>query len=125
MRIGALAKETGVSIRSLRYWEQMGLLEATRQTNGYRDFAEHTNIRVKKIRTLLDNGFTVEDIRPLIPCLGENEGSERICEKGIELYQRRLSEIDARMQELEEVRQRVVNRIAFMQEHLNEEPSNR
>jgi DNA-binding transcriptional MerR regulator len=36
MHVGELARLTGVSVRSLHYYEQMGLLHAQRQENGYR-----------------------------------------------------------------------------------------
>jgi len=38
MRIGELSKATGVSVRSLRYFEQKGLLAASRLQSGYREY---------------------------------------------------------------------------------------
>lgn len=40
MRIGELARRTGVSERMLRYYEQEGLLRPARTTSGYRDYGE-------------------------------------------------------------------------------------
>ena len=39
MKIGELAARTGVSIRSLRYYEQQGLLMPVRNENGYREYS--------------------------------------------------------------------------------------
>lgn len=38
MRIGELARRTGVAARRLRYYEEQGLLSSDRSVNGYRDY---------------------------------------------------------------------------------------
>jgi len=40
MRIGELARRAGASARSIRYYEEQGLLLARRQANGYREYDE-------------------------------------------------------------------------------------
>lgn len=42
MRIGELARRTGVSVRALRYYEEQGLLVPARAANGYREYTEYT-----------------------------------------------------------------------------------
>ncbi|MFD9283808.1 MerR family DNA-binding transcriptional regulator [Streptomyces mirabilis] len=39
MRVGELARRTGVTVRALRYYEAAGLVVPRRLTNGYRDYA--------------------------------------------------------------------------------------
>ncbi len=119
MRIGELAKRTGISVRSLRYYDNMGLLDVERKANGYREFDASAIHRAKKIRGLLENGFTVEDIRPLVPCLDihDQSGTEGICEEVITLYQDKLDYIDSRICELQEVRARIAARLGRMKEH--------
>lgn len=117
MRIGELAKQTRVSVRSLRHYDEMGLLESRRQANGYREFDEGAVNRVRKIRALIKNGFNVEDIRPMVPCLDSPSGVENICHEAIALYQSKLSEVKTRIRELEDVRKRIEQRIAHMRKH--------
>ncbi|MFC6538655.1 MerR family transcriptional regulator [Nonomuraea salmonea] len=68
MRIGELAERTGVSTRSLRYYEKNGLLHARRASNGYRTYTEDDVRLVSEIRALLQIGFTLEETRPFVDC---------------------------------------------------------
>ncbi|MGH3548011.1 MAG: MerR family transcriptional regulator [Pseudonocardiaceae bacterium] len=69
MRIGELSTATGVSERSLRYYETQGLLHPQRSGNGYRHYPEHTADTVRIIRTLLDAGLSTSTISQLLPCV--------------------------------------------------------
>jgi len=70
MRIGELAKVTGVSTRALRYYEEQGLLPAARRGNGYREYDEQAVPRVAFIQDLYRAGLPSEVIREIIPCVG-------------------------------------------------------
>jgi len=94
MRIGELAERTGVSTRSLRYYEQHGLLTARRGSNGYRDYAEEDIKLVSEIRALLSVGFTLEDTRPFVDCLRSGHSTGGSCRESVAVYQRKLAEID-------------------------------
>ncbi|TDD51370.1 MerR family transcriptional regulator [Saccharopolyspora elongata] len=67
MRIGELARLTGVKPRLLRYYEERGLLHAARGANGYREYPHDAAERVAQIRTLLSTGMSTEVIRELLP----------------------------------------------------------
>jgi DNA-binding transcriptional MerR regulator len=79
MRIGELSKRTGVSPRSLRYYEQQGLLTSERLTNGYRDYADTAVDIVASIQNLLAAGMNTELIRDVLPAL-DCGVAPRICE---------------------------------------------
>ncbi|MBW4716424.1 MerR family transcriptional regulator [Saccharothrix obliqua] len=68
MRIGELARRTGVNAHQLRYYEAQGLLEAERGPNGYREYGADAVLRVKQVRHLLGAGLSTEDIAYLLPC---------------------------------------------------------
>ena len=70
MRIGELATATGVSTRSLRYYEEQGLLPAERLANGYREYTEQAVRQVAFIQDLYHAGLPSEVIRDIIPCAG-------------------------------------------------------
>ncbi|MFF2043096.1 MerR family transcriptional regulator [Kitasatospora sp. NPDC058170] len=69
MRIGELARATGTTARALRHYEQARLISSARAANGYRVYDASQAVRVRNIRSLLDSGFTLEDIQLLMPCL--------------------------------------------------------
>jgi len=57
MKIGELSTRTGVPPRMLRYYEQQGLLQPSRATNGYRDYDESDVERVRTVRSLVRSGM--------------------------------------------------------------------
>ncbi|NUR82938.1 MAG: MerR family transcriptional regulator [Nonomuraea sp.] len=108
MRIGELAERTGASTRSLRYYEQNGLLAADRGANGYREYSESDVRLVSEIRTLLSYGFTLEDTRPFVDCLRQGHSSGASCRESVEVYRRKLEEIDEQVRVLLDRRAEVV-----------------
>ena len=73
MRIGELAKKTGVAPRMLRYYEAQGLIQPTRLPNGYRDYDDYLIERVGKIRGLVDSGIPSRIIIDVLPCLDKQQ----------------------------------------------------
>lgn len=66
MRIGRLARRTGVSVKALRFYDSQGLLfRAGRTPGNYRLFPEEAIMCVESIRTLKTAGLTIRDIRKL------------------------------------------------------------
>ncbi|PXY20907.1 MerR family transcriptional regulator [Prauserella muralis] len=74
MRIGELARRTGVSERSLRYYEQQRLLAADRTAGGHRDYPEHAVDRVIRIQELFAAGLHSRTIARLLPCMRDADG---------------------------------------------------
>ncbi|MBK3641079.1 MerR family transcriptional regulator [Streptomyces sp. MBT33] len=69
MRIGELASRTGVSIRSLRYYEEQGLLHSSRSGSGQRHYTEEEVDRVAFIQRLYAAGLSSRTIAELLPCV--------------------------------------------------------
>jgi len=74
MRIGELARRTGVSERSLRYYEEQGLLTAGRTPGGHRDYPDSAVDRVIRIQELFAAGLCSAKIAQLLPCLRDADG---------------------------------------------------
>jgi DNA-binding transcriptional MerR regulator len=68
MRIGELAARAGVSVRSLRYYEQRGLLASTRTPSGQRLYTEDDVDRVHFIQGLYAANLSSGTIVELLPC---------------------------------------------------------
>ncbi|MDQ0779597.1 DNA-binding transcriptional MerR regulator [Streptomyces aurantiacus] len=69
MRIGDLAERAGVSVRSLRYYEEQGLLTSTRSTSGQRHYTDYEVERVTFIQRLYAAGLSSRTIAALLPCV--------------------------------------------------------
>jgi DNA-binding transcriptional MerR regulator len=107
VRIGELAARVGTSARTLRYYESRGLLRARRSVNGYRDYDEDDLRVVREIRTLLEIGFGLEETRPFVDCLRAGNPAGDACPASLEVYRRKLAELDACIARMRAVRTRL------------------
>lgn len=69
MRIGELADRAGVSARSLRYYEEQGLLHSRRSASGQRHYDEAAVERVRLLQQLYAAGLASRTILELMPCI--------------------------------------------------------
>ena len=68
MKIGELAQQSGVAASRIRFYEASGLLQpAQRQANGYREYAPDTLKRLEIILCAQAAGFSLDEIRTLLP----------------------------------------------------------
>lgn len=68
MKIGELAKRTGLTTSRIRFYEKSGLLSAVeRQENGYREYGPEALWMLEIIATAQSAGFTLDEIRNLLP----------------------------------------------------------
>jgi len=102
MKIGQLAREAGVPIDTVRYYERNGLLpEPQRQPSGYRAYQPGDVQRLRFVRRAKALGFTLVEIRDLLALSDHREedmGSLR------EVAKAKVTEIDDRLAELTRVR---------------------
>ncbi|MCM6777533.1 MerR family transcriptional regulator [Nocardia sp. CDC159] len=75
MRIGELARRTGVSVRSLRYYEAQGLLASTRTGGGQREYPESAVDRVIRIQEMFAAGLPSRTLVELLPCIHDSDGT--------------------------------------------------
>jgi len=107
MLIGELAGRTGVSARSLRYYEAHGLLQPDRTSSGYREYADAELRVVREIRALLAVGFDLDDIRPFVECLRAGNDSGDVCPDSVAVLRRKLAEVDECVDRLAAVRNQI------------------
>ncbi|MDY0977418.1 MerR family transcriptional regulator [Massilia sp. CFBP9012] len=106
LSIGELARQTGASVRSLRHYDQQGLLDARRAANGYRVFPPGAVTRVRQIQRLIAAGFTLAEIRGFPNCMLAVEGAA-MCAETAPTQHKLLAAIEAEMGELERRRARL------------------
>ncbi|MEM9507051.1 MAG: MerR family transcriptional regulator, partial [Cyanobacteria bacterium P01_E01_bin.35] len=87
MKIGELARKTGLSIRTLRYYDEIDLLSPSHRTEvGYRLYSDQDIIRLQQILSLRQLKFSLQEIGE---CL---ENPEFSLQKTIDLHRARVKE---------------------------------
>lgn len=100
LSIGQLAKQAGVGIDTVRYYERDGLLApAGHLASGYRRYGAAELRRLRFIRRAKALGFSLEDIRTLLTL-----SEERSVAQVKQTAQAKLVDIEARINELERIR---------------------
>ncbi|MFQ6398321.1 MerR family transcriptional regulator [Nocardia sp. KC 131] len=107
MLIGELADRAETSARTLRYYEQRGLVRSRRSTNGYRVYDEDELQIVRKIRALVALGFDLADTQPFVTCLRAGNLSGDECPDSVDTLRHKLTEVDEAIDKLATVRQRL------------------
>lgn len=102
MRIGEVAEAAGLTAKTLRFYEDRGLLPAAdRAANGYRDYAQETVARLEFIRRGRTAGLTLAQIGSI---LSVRDVGQAPCIHVRDLLAKQLSELDARIVELTALR---------------------
>ncbi|BDZ44417.1 MerR family DNA-binding transcriptional regulator [Naasia aerilata] len=97
MRIGELAREAGVSVKALRYYESVGLLRAERLPNGYRDYGAVDVRLAREVHALSSLGIRVDRTRPFLDCLVAGNERADDCPDSIRAYRAAIAELDERV----------------------------
>ena len=81
MQIGEVASQTGLSLRTIRYYEEMGLVApSARTTGGFRLYTESDVARLQVVKRMKPLDFTLEEMKDLmatLDALGDAQGAQR------------------------------------------------
>jgi Cu(I)-responsive transcriptional regulator len=99
MTIGEIADRTGLPAKTIRYYEDIGLIRPARDSSGYRVFAEtdfHKLAFLGRARAL---GFSIEDCRTLLALYeDENRASadvKRLAQQHLETVEGKIAQLEA------------------------------
>ena len=125
MKIGELAREAGVSVQALRYYERRRLLRKPRRTSsGYRIYDDSDLEIVRTIKQMQRFRFTLKEIRRVLqlylvpmdeglpPCF--KRGSHRCLDEMAEIGQRKLKSLDEEIRALVSVREELSSTLAAL-----------
>lgn len=102
MRIGELAERSGVSTKTIRYYEEIGLVPpAPRLRSGYRDYEPSMLDRLAFIRAAQAVGLSLGEIRSIVALRDEGQTP---CGHVLDLLRTRSAELDRRIAELRALR---------------------
>ncbi|MGK9175768.1 Zn(2+)-responsive transcriptional regulator [Yokenella regensburgei] len=103
-RIGELARLANVTPDTIRYYEKQQMMEhEIRTEGGFRLYSDTDLQRLKFIRHARQLGFTLESIRELLSIRIDPE--HHTCQESKSIVQERLREVEARIEELQLIRQ--------------------
>lgn len=105
MKIGQVARETGLTTKTIRYYEGIGVLpEPERLPNGYREYEASTIDRLEFIRDAQAAGLSLTEIQLILELRDEGETT---CGHTIALLEHHLGDIDRQLIELGRTRSRL------------------
>ena len=102
MRTGEVARQTGVNIQTLRYYERRGLLpEPPRRDSGYRLYDQRAVNVVQFIKRAQSVGFSLNEVEALLELAA---GGPENCDAALEVARQRIAELDRRIADLRAMR---------------------
>lgn len=103
MKIGDLAKTTGVNIETIRYYQRKGILDKPQKPlNGYREYTEKSAVTVKFIKNAQKLGFSLYEIKELLSLRVDPESD---CNEVKLRAIAKIEEIEAKIKVLENMKQ--------------------
>lgn len=108
MNIGEAAKSTGLPIKTIRYYEDIGLVRVDRSANGYRKFDDNVVRKLNFVGRARSLGLSVENCRVLLS-LYDDKARESAEVRAI--AKNHLSQVEAKIRELNGLREALVHLI--------------
>lgn len=104
--IGQLAEELNITTRTIRYYEECGLLSVQRTDGNHRRYSRKDRVRLK-LAVRAKDAFTLDEIKELFQIYDEQPGSkgeQRQFERLIEMMTAKLAKVDKQIQDLQNLR---------------------
>ena len=101
MNVGDAALKSGLPAKTIRYYEEIGLISPARADNGYRDYSGDDIHRLAFLRRARSLGFSIDDCRQLMALYGDQE---RASHDVREIASAHVAAITEKIRELEQMR---------------------
>ncbi|MFT5174725.1 MAG: MerR family copper efflux transcriptional regulator [Gammaproteobacteria bacterium] len=98
MNVGQAAKRTGLSVKTIHYYESIGLMIANRKVNGYRDYDEALVHKLAFVQRARGLGFAIDECRALLSLY---EDRSRASKDVLDIAQLKLKDIERKLHELQ------------------------
>ncbi|MDA8428492.1 MAG: MerR family transcriptional regulator [Geobacteraceae bacterium] len=118
--IGELCKTLGLTTRTLRYWEEVGIIESVERSDGSnRGYTSYGVRRIKFIMRLKELGLTIKEMQDLYKAYGEAKQTERMIPELVRILGAHVNMIDEKMAKLSLLRQEIVEYSHKIQNRFN------
>ncbi|MEE2525547.1 Cu(I)-responsive transcriptional regulator [Hyphobacterium sp. HN65] len=101
MNVQGASRATGLPAKTIRYYEDIGLVSPARQANGYRHFSENDLHKLTFLARSRSLGFSIEDCRQLLSLYDDADRSSRDVRA---LAVQHIADVDRKLGELKEIR---------------------
>ncbi|MBJ6363324.1 MerR family transcriptional regulator [Paenibacillus sp. GCM10012307] len=116
MLIGELAERAGVTARTIRHYQQLGLLgEVEQESNGFHYYSEQALERLLKINVLKRIGLSLDEIQSVIDLYFEEPTMIKGKRKVIEILAGHLKETDQKLEDLSQFRLEIIGNMERLQ----------
>ncbi|MEX6506338.1 Cu(I)-responsive transcriptional regulator [Jiella sp. M17.18] len=105
MNIGEASRLSGLPPKTIRYYEEVGLVKPARANNGYRNYRERDVHMLRFLQRSRSLGFSIDEARRLLALY---ENANRKSEDVKQVASRRMAEIDRKIAELESLKRALV-----------------
>jgi len=99
MNIGIVSQKSGLPAKTIRYYEDIGLILPDRLDNGYRSYSEADSEKLRFLQRARSLGFSIEDCRRLISLYEDkNRASadvKAVAEKHLEIIEKKIIELES------------------------------
>lgn len=118
--IGELSKDLGLTTRTLRYWEEVGIIVASpRSEGGNRFYTPYMVRRIRFILKLKELGLTIKEMQDLYTAYGDAKQTDRMIPRLVEFLDLHINMIDEKIAKLASLRKEIVDYRHRMIERLN------
>jgi len=100
--IGSLARDAGVHVETVRYYEQRGLLKQPRRGRGWRRYDDEALRVLRFVKRAQELGFSLDEVQELLSL--RTSASERTCTQVRAAAESKLHDVDAKIRDLEAIR---------------------
>lgn len=115
MKIGELARKTGKSVRALRHYEELGLLQAQRSDGGFRLYGADGLARVYWISKLQDMGFSLAQVQGLIDTVESSGNAPEAMQSLREMFRGRLQKTRDQVERLLQLERDLGESLAYLE----------
>ncbi|BCG57113.1 MerR family transcriptional regulator [Paenibacillus sp. URB8-2] len=121
MLIGELARRAGVTPRTIRHYQELGLLgNVEQESNGYHYYSDETLQRLYKVNVLKKLGLSLDEIQSVIDLYFEEPSMIKGKRKVLEILSKHLEQTDKKMEALDQFRQEILSNMARIQLMIDE-----
>ena len=107
--IGELAKSIGLTTRTLRYWEEVGIIESEERAGGAnRGYSPYFVRRIKFIMKLKDMGLTIKEMQDLYVAYGEAKETNQMIPKLVAILDKHTRMVDEKIEKLHSLKKEII-----------------